>query len=313
MNFYYDEIYPKVKTLEDDRKRVLHKIKLYLAICITIGISIAWFSYYTGILQKSLDPLYWAIGIPLALYGFLYKMAMSDYRDDFKDEVIQKIVSFLKPSLKYSKNGYMYKEEFIWSNLFLQKIDRYRGNDLVEGKIGETNIKFSDIKAEYKTRSKNKTTWHTIFAGQFFMADLNKEFNGRMVVLPDSAEKLLGGIGIFLQEHNPNRDKLIKLDNPEFEKEFVVYANDDISSRYILTHSMMQRILDFKKKSKKDIYLSFRNSKIFVAISSKDMLEPNPFKPLNDFSTIKEYYESFALVVGLVDDLKLNRRIWSKE
>jgi len=313
MNFYYDKIYPQIETLEDDRKKVLFKIKLSIFICIFIAIAIITTSYYIGLLKKGIDPIYWAVAISLALYGILYKLIISDYRNDFKDEVIQKIVSFLEPTLKYNKNGYIYKEEFIWSNLFQKKIDRYSGNDLVEGKIEETNIKFSDIKAEYKTTSKNKTTWHTIFRGQFFMADLNKEFNDRMVVLPDSAEKLLGGIGRFLQSHNPDRDKLIKLDNPEFEKEFVVYANDEITSRYILTHSMMQRILNFKKKSKKEIYLSFRNSKIFVAVSSKDMLEPNPFKPLNDFNTIKEYYESFKIVVDIVNELKLNRRIWSKK
>ena len=39
------------------------------------------------------------------------------------------------------------------------------------------------------------------------------------------------------------RQKLIKMDNPEFEKEFVVYSDNPIKARYILTHSLMQRIL----------------------------------------------------------------------
>lgn len=313
MNYYYDDIYPHINSLEEQRKKVLFRIKIYLFISILLGIAIFVSGYFAGILNKNPDIIYWAVGIPVALFGFLYKMTMSKYRDNFKDDVIQKIVSFLEPSLHYDKNAHILKEEFIWSDIFQKKIDKFEGNDLVEGKIGDTAVKFSDIHALYKTTYKNKTTWHTIFKGQFFMADLNKEFNGRMVVLPDSAEKLLGNIGTFLQKHNLNREKLIKLDNPEFEKEFVIYASDEINSRYILTHSMMQNILNFKKRSKKEIYLSFRNSKIFIAISSKDMFEPNPFKPLNDFDTIKEYYESFALVRGIVDELKLNRRIWSKK
>ncbi len=313
MNYYYDDVYPHISFLEEQRKKVLFRIIIYFFISVLLGIVLFASSYYTGMLRNSLEPIYWAVGIPMALFGFLYKMTMSDYRDNFKDDVIQKIVSFLEPDLHYDKNAHILKEEFIWSNIFQKKIDKFEGNDLVEGKIGDTAVKFSDIHARYKTTYKNKTTWHTIFKGQFFMADLNKEFNGRMIVLPDSAEKLLGNIGTFLQKHNLNREKLIKLDNPEFEKEFVVYASDEISSRYILTHSMMQSILNFKKKSNKKIYLSFRNSKIFIAISSKDMFEPNPFKPLNDFDTVKEYYESFALVVSIVDELRLNRRIWSKK
>ena len=313
MNYYYDEIYPHINSLEEQRKKVLFQIKIYLFLSVLLGVILFASSYFAGMLRNSLEPIYWAVGIPMALFGFLYKMTMNKYRDNFKDDVIQKIVSFLEPGLRYDKNAHILKEEFVWSNLFQKKIDKFEGNDLVEGKLAETAIRFSDIHAQYKTTYKNKTTWHTIFKGQFFIADLNKEFNGRMVVLPDSAEKLLGQMGTFLQKYNFSREKLIKLDNPEFEKEFVVYANDEINSRYILTHSMMQNILNFKKKSKKEIYLSFRNSKIFIAISSKDMFEPNPFKPLNDFDIIKEYYESFVLVVGIVDELKLNRRIWSKQ
>ncbi len=269
----------------------------------------------SGVLSgKSVDLLYWVIAVSLAVYGFLYKMIISGYRDDFKDEVIKKIIKFINPSLKYSKTGSISKEEFIWSNIFQKHIDRFSGNDLVQGQIGKTVIKFSDILAEYKTRSKNRTYWHTIFKEQFFIADLNKEFNRHMLVLPDSAQKLFGTLGQFLQEHNPTRDKLIKMDNPAFEKEFVVYADDEISSRYILTHSMMERILKYKQKTKRDIFLSFRNSKIFVAIAfNKDLFEPSPFARLNDFNTIKEYYESLALVLDIVEDLKLNRRIWSKD
>ena len=313
MNFYYNDIYPHLNSLEEERKKALFRIKIYLIISVTLGFSIIYFSYFNGILHESIEPIYWAVGIPLAIFGFLYKMTISKYRNNFKENIIQKMLYFLEPNLYYNKNAHILKEEFMWSDLFQTKIDKFEGNDLVEGDIGETHIRFSDIHALHKTTYENKTIWHTIFKGQFFIADFNKEFSGRMVVLPDSAEKLLGIAGTFLQKHNPNREKLIKLDNPEFEKEFVVYADDEISSRYILTHSMMQRILNFKKKSNKEIYLSFRNSKIFIAIASDDIFEPDLFKPLNDFSKVKEYYESFALVVGIVDDLKLNRRIWSKK
>ncbi len=313
MNFYYNDIYPHLSSLEEERKKALFRIKIYLIISVALGISIIYFSYFNGILQESIEPIYWAVGIPLAIFGFLYKMTISKYRNNFKENIIQKMLSFLEPSLYYNKNAHILKEEFVWSDLFQTKIDKFEGNDLVEGDIGETHIRFSDIQALHKTTYENKTIWHTIFKGQFFIADLNKVFNGRMVVLPDSAEKIIGVAGTFLQRYNPNREKLIKLDNPEFEKEFVVYANDEIESRYILTQSMMQKILNFKRKSKKKIYLSFRNSKIFIAIASDDMFEPDLFKPLNNFGKVKEYYESFALVVGIVDDLKLNRRVWSKK
>lgn len=109
------------------------------------------------------------------------------------------------------------------------------------------------------------------------------------------------------------RGSLIKLEDPEFEKMFVVYGDDQIEARYILSTSLMRRIVDFKKKSKRTIYISFVGSKIYVAVSySRNLFEPRIFKTLLAFSPIKEYFEDLELVYGLVEDLNLNNRIWTK-
>ena len=108
------------------------------------------------------------------------------------------------------------------------------------------------------------------------------------------------------------RGELVKMDDPEFEKLFVVYSKDQIEARYILSTSLMKRIIDFKKKTKKDIYLSFINNKIFVAISYyKNLFEPRIFSTLINFDLIKEYYEDMVIAIGIVEELNLNTRIWA--
>jgi len=53
---------------------------------------------------------------------------------------------------------------------------------------------------------------------------------------------------------------------------------------------------------------------VFVAVSyTRNLFEPRLFKTLLDFSPIRQYYEDLALAIGIVDDLNLNMRIWSKE
>jgi len=109
------------------------------------------------------------------------------------------------------------------------------------------------------------------------------------------------------------RDELIKLDDPEFEKYFVVYSNDQVGARYILSTSLMKRIVDFKKSSNRNIYLSFVGSMVFVGISySRSLFEPRIFRTLLDFEPIREYFEDLRLAIGIVDDLNLNTRIWTK-
>ena len=75
----------------------------------------------------------------------------------------------------------------------------------------------------------------------------------------------------------------------------------------------MKRITNFKKNTKRQIYLSFIDSKICVAISyTKDLFEPKLYKTLLDFKPIQEYFKDLQLAIGIVDDLNLNSRIWSK-
>jgi len=65
------------------------------------------------------------------------------------------------------------------------------------------------------------------------------------------------------------RGELIKLEDPEFEKEFCVYGINQIESRYIFSTSLMHRILEFKRKWNTKIYLSFVDSKLYIAIGIK--------------------------------------------
>ena len=178
---------------------------------------------------------------------------------------------------------------------------------------GATRIKFSEVHAEHESGSGKNRRRYTIFKGLFFIGDFNKDFAGQTVVLPDTAEKLFGRIGQKLQSLNIFRGKLIKLEDPEFERAFAVYGDDQIEARYILSTSLMKRIVDFKKKTNRKIFLSFIGSMVFVAVSyTKNLFEPRIFRTLLDFEPIREYFEDLQLALGIVDDLNLNTRIWSK-
>jgi hypothetical protein len=192
-----------------------------------------------------------------------------------------------------------------------------RGDDLVEGVIGRTNIRFSEVHAEYKTHSTDRhghrrRRYNTIFKGLFFIGDFNKRFYGKTLVLPDSAERLLGSVGSILQSVNRSRGELIKMDNPEFEKHFVVYGDDQIESRYVLSTSLLQRILDFRKKTGRRVYLSFVGSEVFVAVPyRKSLFEPSVFTRVTSFKGAHAHFEDLSLALGIVDDLNLNMRIWA--
>ena len=179
-------------------------------------------------------------------------------------------------------------------------------------------MKFSEMHAEYKTettdsKGRRHTQWHTIFKGLFFIGDFNKHFSGKTVVLPDTAERLFGLLGKTLQSVFKHSGELIKLEDPEFEKHFVVYGSDQVEARYILSTSLMKRITDFRSKHGKPVYVSFVRSCVHVAVTTgKNMFEPRILRSLLDFEMAEDYLEDLEFALGIVEDLNLNTRIWTK-
>lgn len=311
--FYREELMSDIEVLEQERVSLANKVGAIFAIIIS---PMALWAIIILLSANDKGNIMFPIIAAVVLCGLVYAFMIKDYKNDFKEKIIKRLVSFIDPGLNYSPHACIGQPEFTRSDLFRHRIDRYKGDDRVNGKLGSTQINFSELHAEYETRDKDgHRQYHTIFKGLFFVADFNKNFKGRTYVLPDFAEKTFGKmLGGMFQNMNKGRGELIKLEDVEFEKEFAVYGDDQIEARYILTHSLMKRITDFKKKTKKNLYFSFIGSNIYVAIPyTKDLFEPKIFKTLKDFEPIEEYYTDLAHAIGIVEELNLNTRIWTKE
>jgi hypothetical protein len=314
-HFFATDLHRDLRDLDGLRRVVLRKVQILIAVL--AGIMAA--SVAIGYAYGALPGIAMVTGFLCAGAGsFLYKYLIGDYVHQFKLRVIKKIVQFVDPSLEYSPKGYISAARFNSSRIFNKYPDRMRGDDLVQGRIGNTEVEFSEVHAERKTETtdrhgRRRRRYHTIFKGLFFVADFNKKFYGKTVVLPDTAERMFGGFGTLLQKISRPRDEFIKMDDPEFEKHFVVYADDQIEARYVLSTSLMKRIVDFRTKTGKRVYLSFVGSEVFVAVPyKKPLFEPKVFSKITGFAGVKGYFEDLQLATGIVEDLDLNTRIWSK-
>jgi len=313
--FYRTKLLKDLKALDATRQGLVKKIFLIGIICIAPA------GYLVlKVIQDAWPALLLAIPALLgfALYWLIVKPSYATYVANFKKSIIKELVAFLDPSLTYLSTGCINKQTFRNCGIFHERIDRYEGDDFVEGTVGSTQIEFSEIHAEEKRErmdsdGRRNTEWRTIFKGLFFCADFNKHFKGETYVLTDIAESALGFIGTKLQKMNKSHGQLIKLEDPVFEKEFVVYGDDQIEARYILSPALMERIVKLRQKSKRRVQLSFINSCVYIAIPyAKDLFEPRLFAKNADFEGFEEYFEDLSLALGIVEDLNLNNRIWTK-
>lgn len=310
-DYFYENIYPDLEYLEVKRLKIygyLKKVVIGLSL-LTIFIVFLLKDY----IFNSINILAFVIMIPFGIFAFIYKMEMSGFSSLFKDELIEKIVLFVDDKLKYSKNNFIREHEYRASSLFPQSTDRFSGDDFVSGSIDGVDIKFSEIHSEVKKKnSKGKTYWQTIFRGLMFVADFNKDFKGKTVVVPDKSEKFFGSISHFFQSFS-SRGELVKMDNSEFEREFAIYSDDQIEARYILSHSLMESILEYKKLVGKNLYISFTRSNIYLAIGfNQKLFEPKIYKKITSFDEVSFYFKVISLTVDIVNHLNLDRRIWSK-
>ncbi|HIN38915.1 MAG TPA: DUF3137 domain-containing protein [Flavobacteriales bacterium] len=319
--FYDSQLFSVLQELEDVRLYIRKKILSGLGIGAGISALMAIVYYFITTYEYDgfkVNALLFFIEIPVifgGIIGFvLSRKKHNSLKKRFKIDVIGVIISFIEESLSYDPKGKIAAKDYKKSKLFTKDYDRYKGDDHVIGKLGATQIEFSELHTQYETKDKDgKSSWNTIFKGIFFIADFNKNFKGETFIQPDLAERIFGFIGSSLQGLNKSKGDLVKMENVEFEKEFVVYSSDQVEARYILSPKLLQRIIDFKNKTGNKMHVSFINSKMYIGISlRKNLFEVSYFKSLLKKEPIEEFYKYLDLCIGIAEELDLNTRIWTK-
>ncbi|MDA3907540.1 MAG: DUF3137 domain-containing protein [Sulfurimonas sp.] len=312
-DFYYKTLHPTLQELEKGRKHLRHRI-LVIGVIYSLVVVLISFAL-SPLISQSPDILFFIGFGYFALGTIIYKFLIKDYTKEFKQNIIKPLIEAIDDKLSYNSNHHVNQYLFSRSDLFSTP-DRMSGNDYVRGNIDGTKIEFSDIHAEKRQKdSKGRESWSTIFKGLFIVAEFNKNFHGKTLILPDTAQSTFGNlIGNWLQSNNFTRDELVKMDDNNFEKEFVVYSSDQIEARYILSHTLMKKLLIFKDKSKQPVYVSFIGNHIHMAVYyDKDLFEPSIFRSLLEYKIAMEYIKTLHLAIGIVDELKLNQKLWSKQ
>ena len=259
--------------------------------------------------------------IPLSIVGILVFFYLSAYwtekirklnfKKRFKLELLEPTIKFISEDLEYIPHKFIPPSNFRASKLFRFPIASYTGDDYVHGKIGQTIFHFSELFVEQRNKKSNSGK-SVAFGGLFFVADFHKNFNGGTYLIPNKAKYRLN----WLRKNQTNmyEEKRVYLENQELTKHFLCFADDDITARYILSPSMMESILNFKKKyPKNDIHISFNYNHVFVAIDHpNDLFEPSFNNSIYSESSLQAYFEEIQLVVHLVEKLRLNHRIWTR-
>lgn len=299
----YDELLPQLTSLEDLRKKWVKRARWHLdAALLLIGLFIV-------LTALELYVFLWILVILIPVCFANYDLKKGEGRKElaplYKKIVVGPLLDFYFDKVSYIPKQKMNLGLLRDSLLFDKPIHIFKGEDFIECNILEKDIYLSEITAY------NLIDDGMIFNGVFIAVLFNKRFNTKTIVLN---RKKAGGarkVKMNRQGKMMGADR-VKLENVEFDKQFLVVAEDQIEARYKLTPALMERMLDYKRKLNTDVSFSFVNNYLYVAINSTlNLFEPHLFKPLTDKDFVARNLVYFDLLTCVVEDLDLNTSIWA--
>jgi hypothetical protein len=308
---------PDVEKMENLRLQFVKRKKTFILVSVIVVIlSIATFGIFFRSGGGGVIIAIAAVVLGLFIFYATYvSPSFGKLKSRFNKDIIAHYVRSILSEAQYEPEKYHPLQTYYDSLLFTIDVDRHGGANYVSGMFDKTDVSFSYMHTEYKqvTHTKNgtKTTWHTIFKGIFMCADSNKRFSGKTLVLPDTAEKYLGGFGKWLQKSAGNKvGEMVYMENIKFEKEFVVYSTDPVEARYLITPKIQEQIYNMKKLLKKDLRLSFVNNNVFIAVSRDNIFQMDTSLSFTNKNTLKYYMKDIVELLTLIHLLDLNIRIW---
>ena len=103
------------------------------------------------------------------------------------------------------------------------------------------------------------------------------------------------------------------MENPEFEKYYAVYSDDQIEARYILTPEIMGQLVKLRHAENNAVRVVFEDDHVAVALErNRGWLEP-PSGKLASTAVLADGIDEIFTVLKLVELLDLNTRIWTKK
>ncbi len=285
-----------LKSLDRERRKVIHQSVWFgLVLLLAVGIiSFILFIY----LDMIVAPLIICFAILAYCWALIVERLAKKYHKDYQDNILKRLIEFVDNDLSYHPHGGIPEYFFRQSVLFRRIHNRYEGKNLVCGKIDALPITSSHLRAQRN----NVEGWGiSIFVGLMFIVEFNKPVAGKTVVIPkmEIQESPFLSFPLRMMEKWHDCDPIIKTDHCEFEKHFVTHGNSVKSTRNLLRPELLQAILDFTIKQQRLLFLSFLDSKMYVAISDSDPFSSGLFSNPSDFKPIQRYFDYLSFCISL--------------
>lgn len=302
-NRQYDELYEKTKA----EKRKINII--YTTIIVTGLVVMGYFLFIYDVRRDTAETIRNVGGAILIILYIRQKRLTRRLDAKFKQSVIPDMIKAVNPNLTYNAGAGHSEDEFMKTEIYTGRIDKYYSSDLVEGNIDKTHLKISFITASVKQNTGKSKMPVPVFEGTLVTLDFNKYFTGKTkIYTKDFIAKFEGLMNSFGDEYEK-----INLENADFNDKFIVYTTDVQQAFYILSPNLIEKIMEIQSfnGTSRNMDVLFIDNRLYITFEDVHFLDMN--KADNYTEQITLFQSEIKYFINMVEILELNNRIWSKE
>lgn len=278
----------------EKRKKALITAIIILIIDIIILNSVGAFSMFLMVLLFNANVFIFVIS-----HLLIKHKDITQFNNDYKERIINELLKNFIEDVDYVPLKGLPKsiyDEAKYGGFY----NKYYSDDYFEGKMNGKKIVMANllVQKEEEIRDKDgnyETETTTVFNGIFGKINLEKTINCNLTIAND------------YRTSSFDKQK-IDMDSFEFEKEFNVYTDNQITAMQLLTADIQSDILELYNEQKIRFHISITNNTMYVLFNTGRMFEvfssrKNPNEVLEKFFEIMRFiYMLVDKIINTIDD-----------
>ncbi len=182
----------------------------------------------------------------------------------------------------------------------IKRPDRFYGEDYIKGTYKGVGFEVSDVDLKQRVERRDQNgnvhvSYETYFKGRWYIYKFQKHF--------DQVLKVVEGRGNYV-----NRKNLVKFDTEsiEFNKKFDIFATSQEFGFYLITSSMIEKLLELEKLHRGSILYCFMNNELHIGVNDrKNYLEFKLKTPINE-ETLDIFMSDIELIPAIINEFRLD-------
>ena len=299
---FLEEVRPKLNQLEQTRLEKLRSFNWRKKIAVPVGVVITpilgFIDYWLLLLQRGNEDS--AAGLTFVAIAALWWWVTKpkrDYTNAYKSKILPDIAQ-LFGDFNYDVKGKIPMAQMKPSKI-IPNHNSYKSEDLFTGEYQGVGIKLAEIHLARK--SKNSSV--TVFTGLAILLTHGvRKFYGHTIIVKDQ-----NAVSGWLKKTLTNL-KRANLVDPEFERIFDVYTNDQVEARYLLDPIIMENLKSLYEEYNGDkLFGSFYDDHILILVGShEDHFEPAAIDvPATSEQSLLSMKREIGEILSIIDKLSL--------